>query len=278
MNAALLLDLLGRIAAAGVALWAANAALRALSPGVYARSRYVFVGMALGLSPAFWTAVREMPVLVVATGAALVAIAFFARATEQWRGRHLWAFFGAMGAAIWMYPATAWTLVLPALALVLEWPRWRLAVLAFLLIGGTRWAWAHLGGFTFEISDALGWSLTNFFRPPQPNALVLWQPFGHPFFCLPLPALLFLFKATDIALYSRRVLALSMGVFLLYGAGLPALHPIQLLPVYGLLLLILFPAWDRFFAYGRYFFPRLTAALIGITLACQGIALIFFLR
>jgi hypothetical protein len=42
-----------------------------------------------------------------------------------------------------------------------------------------------------------------------------------------------------------------------------------LLPAYAFVLLLLFPAWDRFFAYGRYFLKRLTHALIGIALLCQ---------
>ncbi len=264
--------------AAVLALLGFEAALRALSPGVYARSRYLYVFVALALSPAFWAAMAALPSLLGAAGLMLWAVVFFARAMDT--GRWGWTLAFILAAMLTARLSLLLALVCAPLALVLlaEYPRGRLGAIAVFVVGAAGWVWGRPEALlSFEAALA-AWSLRYFFIKPDaaPNAAVLWQPLAHPFFCLPLPALLLLFKKTDVGLYTRRALVFSLAAMLLYFSGLHALTPVQLLPAYILLLLLLFPAWDRFFAYGGYFFPRLTLVLVGLAVAGQVLALIFF--
>jgi len=56
---------------------------------------------------------------------------------------------------------------------------------------------------------------------------------------------------------------------LLLLGGLPHQNLRFLLPAYALLLLLLFPAWDRLYCYGLYFFKRLTWSIIGLAFSLQ---------
>lgn len=264
--------------AAALAVLGFEAALRALSPGVYARSRYTYVLVTLVLSPALWAAVWALPALLYAVGLMLWAVAFFARAMDT--GRWGWTLAFTLTAVVGtcLSPSLLLVCALLALVLVAEYPRWLPGAVVLLAVGAVGWAWGRADVISSPEEVLAVWSLRYFFIKPDgaPNAAVLWQPLAHPFFCLPLPVLLLLFKKTDVGLYARRALLFSLAALMLYFSGLHALKPVQLLPAYALLLLLLFPAWDRFFAYGGYFFPRLTLALVGLTVVSQVLALIFF--
>lgn len=279
MNAWLLLIWAPGLMAMALALLGFEAALRALSPGVYARSRYTYIFNALALSPAFWAVVRESPALLSAVGLMLWAIAFFARAVDTGQRGWVLSFILVILLTVWLSPSLVLVCAPLMLVLLSEHPRWRPSAAALLVAGAVGWVWGRPDAIPSSEEAMVAWSLRYFFIKPDgmPNAAVLWQPLAHPFFCLPLPALLLLFKKTDVGLYVRRALALSLIALMLYFSGLYALVPIQLLPAYALLLLLLFPAWDRFFAYGGYFFPRLTLALMGLAVVSQVFALIFFL-
>lgn len=278
MNAWLLPTWAPGLVAAVLTLLGFEFALRALSPGVYARSRYTYVFVTLALSPAFWAALWAFPALLCAVGLMLWAIAFFARAMDT--GWRMWVLAFALTAllATWLSPLLALVCAPLALVLLAEHPRWRLGATALLVAGAVGWVWGRAGVVSSPEGGLAVWSLRYFFIKPSetPNAALLWQPLVHPFFCLPLPALLLLFKKTDVGLYTRRALVFSLAALMLYFSGLHALTSVRLLPAYALLLLLLFPAWDRFFAYGGYFFPRLTLALVGLAFASQVLALIFF--
>ncbi len=265
-------------------LWLFELNIRVLSPGAYTKSRWTYGILTLALSSCFlWVAT------IGSSGSAglafaLAALFFSLRSLEQERNRDALglAIFSAPAIYLWIDLATL--LVLPATALLLElWRRrqWAWAVSALLLFFAVLWAMDYLDNWGQHIVPIWqDWSAFNFFKSTfergglvesntLPNIAYVFFPLVHPGFCLTLPALLLLFKKTDVHLYSKRILVLSLLVFLVYQGGLPMQNVIGLLPAYIVLLLLFFPAWDRFFAYGLYFFPRLAYALIGLTILCQ---------
>ncbi len=97
----------------------------------------------------------------------------------------------------------------------------------------------------------------------------------HPVFFLPLLLLSPLLRRTDFMRIEHRWL---MGYVLLMALLLSASERITLidfLPVYVLMLLLVFPAFDRFFAYGFYFLKK--KWMIPILAICGSIQLISIL-
>jgi len=265
-------------------LWLFELNIRVLSPGAYAKSRWTYGALALVLSPCFlWIAMGGSS---GSAGLAFALAAFFfgVRSLEQERNRDAAGFALFSAPAIYLWIDLVALLVLPAVALLLElWRRrqWAWAASVVLLFVAVLWALDYLDNASQHIVPIWqDWSAFNFFKSTfvrggqdvsysLPNIAYVCFPLVHPGFCLTLPALLFLFKKTDIHLYTKRILALSLLAFLVYEGGLPMQNVVGLLPAYMVLLLLFFPAWDRFFAYGLYFFPRLAYALIGLTVLCQ---------
>lgn len=272
---------------ASFALWLFELNLRVLSPGARLESRWAFGLLALALAPFFLRA----GLTIMSDGLGLVftlAALFFALRVielERWREAVGFAIFAAL--AVTTRYAMAALLALPALALALElWHGRRFGVLASTLLAGLLaflpfW-WIKTGAPQSPLAHSLlrDWSILHLFQATftqasgtvtyfLPNLFYLLYPLMHPGFCLTLPALFLLGRRTDVALYSKRLLLLSLLSYLLLLGGLSHQNARYLLPGYALLLLLLFPAWDRFFAYGFYFFKRLTYALLGLTLLCQ---------
>ncbi|MEQ1745422.1 MAG: hypothetical protein ABMA02_08355 [Saprospiraceae bacterium] len=256
--------------------------LLALSPGAYAKSRWTYAVLGLLLSPVFLWSAAEGSVAPSALALALAALLFCLRAIERERNLDSLGFGGLAALAVFLRWDMAALLALPAVALLLELGRRRqwAWLIGTVLIGGAVWVFAFWAQPDRVGSEWREWSLLNFFKSTferhgyttpyrLPNGAFVLAPLAHPAFCLTLPALFFLFKKTDVYLYAKRVLALSVLLFLLYQAGVPTQDSLRLLPAYVLLLLLLFPAWDRFFSYGLYFFPRLAYALMTLTVACQ---------
>lgn len=262
--------------------------IRVLSPGAYSKSRWTYGVLLLAMSPVFlWSGLAAYSPFVPTLACALGALFFALRALERENIRDVVLFSALFSVSIFLQPVQAALLALPALALLLElWRRRQWAGLGasvgiFLVLTWVLHTWMS------SFSGALGWqdwSVLHLFKNTfehaagarsyaLPNMAYLLYPLAHPFFCLTLPALFFLFKKTDVHLYSKRVLALSLLLYLAFLGGLPQQDLSSLLPAYAVLLLLFFPAWDRFFAYGLYFFPRLAYALLGLTAFCQ----IFFL-
>ncbi|MBK9338417.1 MAG: hypothetical protein IPM98_18525 [Lewinellaceae bacterium] len=271
----------GVIAVVALRLFESN--LRVLSPGAYAQSRWTFGILLLALSPCFLWAVLVTEPVVAGLACALAALFFGMRILELERGRDAAAFavFAALAISVCYF---LWALlVLPAVAVLLELRRrqqWGWLLAGSLLFVAVLWPafgrWADFSGS----NPWQHWSLMHFFRSTfvlgdstvsytLPNLAYLFYPLVHPFFCLTLSALFLLFKKTDVHLYAKRVLALSLLIYLVFLGGLPRQDMSNLLPAYSVLLLLFFPAWDRFFAYGLYFFPRLAYALMGLTVVCQ---------
>jgi hypothetical protein len=109
----------------------------------------------------------------------------------------------------------------------------------------------------------------------RPNALFVLFPFFHPAFCILLPALLLLWKRTDWRRPLRQWLLTALAAYLLFLAGLPGQKLRDLLPAYGLLLLLLFQSWDRFQSYGEFFLPRLTYGILAAGILAQLLANMF---
>lgn len=273
--------------AVAVALWQFEQILRILSPGARAESRWVFGFAALALAPAFTRAGLTVMSDALALVFSLTALFYGLRALEQQRSRDavgfaLWAAF-----AVSTRYAMAALLALPALALLFELRRerqwgWLMAALTTGLVAllPLWWLKYNIPKSLIEHSLLSDWTLVHLFQRSflqasgtvsytLPNLAYLLFPLAHPGFCLTLPGLLLLARRTDVRLYSKRLLGLSLLVYLLFLGGFPHQSLRFLLPAFAVLLLLLFPAWDRFYAYGLYFFKRLTYALIGLTLLCQ---------
>jgi hypothetical protein len=272
---------------AGLSLWCFDQCLRVLSPGARAESRWVFVGLALGLAPYFVRA--GLTAMSDALGLALTLAAFAngLRVLETGRiGAAAWATFFAGLAVTTRFSLAALLAPLAAILIfyLLENKKWMLAVLTifagfigilphFLLKTGT--AQNPLAHSLFQ-----DWSLLNFFKATftnasgtvgygLPNIVYVFFPLAHPGFCLLLPGLFLLAKKTDTHLIAKRVLLACLAAYLLLLGGIPHQNLRYLLPAYAILLLLFFPAWDRMFAYGFYFFKRLTLSVIVLVFVVQ---------
>jgi len=286
LNALRALQLVSWLSAA-LALWLFELNLRVLSPGARVESRWVFGVLALALAPFFLRAGLTIMSDGFGLVLALAALFFALRVIELERHRDVVYFAVFTALAITTRYALVALLALPALALVLElWHARRFRWLATAAMAGIGaflplW-WMKMGAPQSPLAHSLlrDWSLLHLFQATftqasgtvsyrLPNLFYLFYPLAHPGFCLTLPALFLLARRTDAALYSKRLLLLSMLLYLFFLGGLSHQNTRYLLPAYTLLLLLFFPAWDRFFAYGLYFFKRLTYALLGLTLLCQ---------
>jgi len=267
---------------AGLALWFFNQNLRLLSPGARAESRAVFTGLALALSPYFVRA--GLTGMSDALGLALALGASWLGLRVMYKGRTP----DAVAAAVLMAWAVTTRFGLAALLaplaggmLLMLWRRRNIrGIFAMTMAGIVAFLphfWLKQGA---NVSIERDWSLLYFFQHTfsndngtvhylLPNFLYLLYPLCHPGFCLLLPGLILLAKKTDWTLPSKKVLIACLAAYLLLLGGLPHQNLRFLLPAYALLLLLFFPAWDRMFAYGFYFFKRLTWSIIATALAVQ---------
>ncbi len=261
--------------------------LAMLAHGSRADSRLLFAVLGVTISPIF---VRSgLVVMSDGLGLAFTLAAFFfgLRWVERQRGADtVWA-------ALFVGLAVSVRIGLAGLLLPLS------LIIGWYLFVRRKWAWAlcamlagaavlspHFIGDSdvmsrpFQHSMFQHWSASNFFQRSFsnenglsqyvfPNIFYLLYPLLHPYFCLTLPGLLLLAKRTDVILPAKKILLVCLGVYLLLLGGLPHQNLRFLLPVYALLLLLLFPAWDRLYAYGLYFFRKLTLSIIAITVLLQ---------
>lgn len=261
--------------------------LALLAPGVRTESRWVFAGLGLVFAPMFFRA--GLTSMSDAMGLALALAAFFFGLRTFENGRTIdilaAAVFGA-GAISTRFALAA--LLLPlALAIGYQWltsKKWfaLAAALGAFSLAMLPHFWLKAGGAENPLMHSMlqHWSVGNFFQRTfsnenglvhytLPNILFLGFPFAHPAFCLGLPGLFFLFKKTDLVLPAKRILLVSVLVYLMLLGGIPHQNLRHLLPAYTLVLLLLFPAWDRFYCYGFLFFRRLTTWLLVGALSLQ---------
>jgi hypothetical protein len=227
-----------------------------------------------------------------AAGLAFAMAAFYGvlQSLDDARSRMgIWAIVFAVWAASTRYALAAWVLplVLFQFGLMLQRRQWGMASVAIAAVflaalphwwlksgSGAMplghsllqdWSWRHLLQREFDTVNGLQ-------RYPLPNLLYLFFPLMHPAFSLFLPGLFFLAKKTDWVLPAKILLMVSAGAYLLLIGGVPHQNLRYLLPVYVTMLWLLFPAWDRLYCYGFIFFPRITKAVLGLTLAVQLLA------
>ena len=284
------------VLSAGAVLWLFERLLRLLTPGTVQRSRLLYAALPLALSPMLLRS--GLVVMSDALGLALAMAAL-------WQG--LWALEPRQAkAAVWaaalavMAITTRFALaalLLPLAAAVVarlaQRRQWRGLALAAVAASAAALPhfWLKNGIETAFLQHALlrDWSLAHFFqstfdtpsgtlRYTLPNGLYLLLPLVHPAFCLVLPGLFFLAKRTDTHLFPKKVLLACLALYLLLLGGLPHQNLRYLLPAYIVVLLLLFPAWDRMVAYGSYFFPRLTRGILAAMLAVQLASAAFFFQ
>ncbi|MBK7938186.1 MAG: glycosyltransferase family 39 protein [Lewinellaceae bacterium] len=283
-------------AAAGAAAYFFDRCLQVLTPGARAGSRWTFTVAGLLLAPYFvragLTSMSDAPGLAFF----LAALAHGLRVLETGRiGTAVWAAFFAGLAVITRFSLAVLLapLVIAVGLYLVENRRWVFAgatiLVGLLAVFPHFWLKTDVPGSVFGHSLLQGWSGWHYFHATFsnsngsvnygiPNGLYLLLPLAHPGFCLLLPGLLLLFKKTDLHLVSKKVLAASLVVYLLFLGGVPHQNMRYLLPAFAVLLLIFFPAWDRMFSYGFYFFKRLTFAIIGLTFAVQVCCITLIIR
>lgn len=265
--------------------------LRLLSPGAHEKSRAVFTGLALILAPYFvragWTSMSD------ALGLALTLGALYWGLQVVYKGRTN----AAMGAALLMSFAIttrfATIVLFFPLVVAMLYVLWKAGNKAGILMMIWAGLLALLPIFWLKNGVVIAldrhWSVWHFFQRTfvtengtfhytLPNILYLFFPLAHPGFCLLMPGLLLLAKKTDVVLRSKKVLIACLIAYLLLLGGLPHQNLRFLLPAYAILLLLFFPAWDRMFAYGFYFFKRLTWTVLVGVLLIQVISMFYILK
>lgn len=269
--------------AGSLCFWVFMGLLALLSPGSRADSRLIFTVWCLMLAPIFFMA--SITIASDALGLLLALTSFFfgIRTLENSRLANV---IGAVGFAA-LAANTAYILaallvpLLAAIAVHLFVRKKWIATFSILALGFA----AVLYSFWYHSEGAsvlpCAWSVSHFFKNHFtgsdgaalhywfPNVIYLLFPLCHPAFCLPLAGLLLLFKRTDLLLPAKKVLVLCICVYLTVLGGLPQQHLHHLIPAYALLLLLLFPAWDRMYCYGFIFFPKLTKGILVTVLALQ---------
>ncbi len=286
------------VSGAGMAATAAlfTALLRVAMPGARLESRTLYAALGLVLAP---VAVKS-GVLLMSDAPAMAlftACLFFSvRSIERLRPADAVAavFFGVLTATFRYAMAVAVAPML--LALTVLWLREKrygyllAGVLAAAVVAlPALWISGHAAHHPLQHSLLEHWSPLNLFRRTfhdqngtvtylLPNLVYVFYPLFHPGFCIMLPGLLLLSKRTDAALSSRRVLLICLTGFVFFLGGLSHQNVRYLLPAYVLTLVLLFPAWDRFFAYGSYFFKKLTNGLLLTCLVLQTAGIVWTIK
>jgi hypothetical protein len=251
-----------------------------LHPGTHRASRWWFTGiLALG-APVLLHSVLHRPMAVV-EWAVLTATLYYGLRAREWMRPT--AILGFVSSGVLALSLNRWLLVVLvpfAIGLLTAWWQRHRPLPAVRLLAALLVAWGGLAlgqELTLqyrEMQYASAWGLVLSFPLYVPDTPVRWlqaffYPLLHPGFCLLLPGLLLLFKKTDLYSPSRQTLLVCGLCWCAALAGRPQMGLSDLWPAYMLLLLLLFPAWDRFFAYGSYFFKKLTIGLLTLGILCQ---------
>jgi hypothetical protein len=263
------LQALSLLACAGT-LWYFDALLQVLSPGARAASRRSYALLLLLGAP--WFLRAGLTVMSDALGLFFMAGACFYgfRLLEKYRVYDApWMVLMAAAACCTRYSVAPLLAPLLLYVWVVLWRagRWRVLLmwLGLLVLPVLWWYSGGLAGAVQGHSAWQGWSVWHWWRRSfegmnglqtywAPNLIYGWLfPLIHPGFCVSLSLLFPLFRRTDVLLPSKRLALLCMALHGLFLAGFDSQNVRWLLPDYFLLLLIMFPAWDRFFAYGFYF-------------------------
>jgi hypothetical protein len=285
------------LASYGIVLYLFNLLLRLLTPGAMGKSRNGYVWVALALSPYLIRA--GITVMSDAMGLALLLASllfgFLHLEFSRTRDGMLAAFF--MAACFITRFSTA-PFLMP-LALAIGWnmfhkKNWAAifgsALAACLMLLPHFWLKEGVSHGLMGHSLLHDWSLLNAFQRnfttvsgtihyPFPNAVFASvYPLVSPGFVPLLPLLFFLYFRTDLLLPAKRLLLVCLVAETLFLMGLPSQNARYLMPGFVTVLLLLFPAWDRFFAYGFYFLKHQWMRLIlGAVVIAQVITMYYVL-
>jgi len=274
--------------AAALGLWIFERLLALLAPGARVESRWAFAGLGLVLAPMFFraglTSMSDGLGLLLLLGSFFFGLRAFGSSRTM---DTIWAAALAALAFSTRYSLAAVLLPLGVALLSYLWTKrkWR-TMLGAILIGMLALIphfWLKEGRAENPLvhSSLEQWSALHFFKNTfignngglssytMPNILFLLFPLAHPAFCLPLSGLFFLSKKTDLVLPAKKILLVCIASYLILLGGMPQQNLRHLLPAYALLLLLLFPAWDRLYCYGFLFFRRLTTGILVTVLALQ---------
>ena len=144
------------------------------------------------------------------------------------------------------------------------------------------WAKMPLGNMASSPLVMQDWSWVHWFKSPSatghgeghftlPNVLFAISPLCHIGFFVLLPLVFIFFKKTDLYLPEKKLLLLCLIAYVLLIGGLPVQNIRDLLPVWALLLLLLFPALDRLVSYGLFYAKQAVWLFFAIALLVQWI-------
>lgn len=257
----------GNAAAAGLNVWLFWNLLHTLTPGTHWKSRMAYTGLVFTTAPVFLLSSLSNSSHLPLLDALLMFVWGFVRLPRpKTLPRPVQLGIWVAGWSLGLIPWLLLGVLADAPLQVMVEKLWQGS-----LGWGTHWELEHLNAPAFG-----SWGKVGGLVFPRWLCVLLF-PLLHPGFYLLLVGLLLLFKRTDLHLRHKQWL---LGFALLHIAllvGYPTNDLPDLLPVYALLLLLLFPAWDRFFAYGFYFFPKLARALLVVGAVTQAACCYFFM-
>lgn len=215
--------------------------LRRLATGTRWQSRFAFTGLLLGGSPSFvgWLA-RDLLEILSLTGWLTVLWAMLV-VWEHGHLRHLSPKFLIELAAAALMLMAGWSLV------------------------GADAQWSPVNWVSRGIACVSGEGV--YYLPNFPGVVLTLV---HPVFFLPLLLLSPLMRRTDFMRIEQQRLMVMILLTAATISGSAILKLSDFMPVYVLILLLIFPAFDRFYAYGFYFLKKKWMALmLGICAAIQ---------
>jgi len=282
---------------AGFAFYFFDRLLQRLATGTHLQSRLVYSTIFFAMAPYFVRAGCTLMSDALGLALTLAALLFSIRCLERHRGRDIvWAALFMALAVTTRYSLGALLLPLAIVLLVTMARRRRVKWLVAAGAAGLLGLAPHIllkmnvSRSAFSHSMMQDWSLWNLFKTTftnangtvdygWPNGLYIFFPLAHPGFFLLLGLLFIGLKRTDFLLPVKRLLLICLGAHLLFLGGVPHQNLRFLLPDYTVLLLLLFPAFDRFFAYGFYFLKKRWMYLaLGLFVGIQLFANILILR
>ncbi len=223
---------------AGGVVWMFARLLQLLSPGTLVLSRLLYSVLALSMAPVFVAGGTGDHFAMAAILLLLLLVYSLVLAVEAGSRRQL-----------------VHAIVLPILGVCL----------LFWLKNDLNWSkWSFFNLFRRHFPDG---------QYTLPNLLHVLTPLCHIGFFLFLPVLFAVVRKTDFYLATKQILATGLIGYVVLIGGLPAQNQVWLLPAYVLVLCLLFPAWDRFIAYGFYFLKKHWMYLaLGISATVQIVA------
>ena len=247
---------------AGACIWLFDLLLRQLTPGAWLHGRVLYAGLLLAAAPCFFKS--GVTVMSDAPGLALLLAALLASLQALQHPGWKWAATTVVLAGWAVTVRYSHGLLLMPLLAVMVWRLWLqrswgglLVLLPAALLGVLPYVWAAPADIAYQHSYVNGFSVMNLFRHSfvgvsglvqyrVPNILYLLYALVHPCYCMVLGLLFLVSRRTDFYHFEQRALGLGLAAYLLFVGMVPAQNIRYLLPVYVFLLLLLFPAWDRF--------------------------------